>query len=467
MAAPGSVFKRCGCSEVVDGKRKQFGARCPKLRRKDGSWNPRHGRWYYQLSVPKPGGGRDRKPHGSYATEGEAQKALDAARDRVKRGVSVDDTRVGDYLARWLASKLDIARSTKRGYRIHIQTHWIPGLGHLNLADLRAAHVAEILAEVPGSDANRQRVRATLRSALGDALREGLVLVNVAGLVKLPSGKRPKALVWTDERVTRWRAADAALTAARDNGADPALIEVLETAALPPSPVMVWTPAQLGHFLDSAADDPLAPLFHLVGYRGLRRGEACGVRWVDVDLDAAHLTVAVQLVQDGWTVYESPPKSDAGERVVALDESTVAALRAQRRWQAERRLEFGPGWTDSGRVFTLQAGEQLHPAHVTSRFGTLAAAAKLPPITLHGLRHGAASVMLASGSPMKVVQETLGHSTIQLTADTYTSVFPQLAAAEAEAAAAVVPRKVATGTTVISLASHSTSTTGKKPRNRR
>jgi Phage integrase family len=97
-------------------------------------------------------------------------------------------------------------------------------------------------------------------------------------------------------------------------------------------------------------------------------------------------------------------------------------------------------WVDSGKVFTREEGSVLHPATVTDRFQTLAAAAKLPPIRLHDLRHGAASLMLAAGVPAKVVQETLGHSTITLTLDTYTSVYSEVAAEAAEAAAALVPR---------------------------
>jgi hypothetical protein len=198
----GSVYKRCGCTEIVNGRRKQLGRRCPKLRRADGSWNTRHGAWYFQLN---------KKSLGSFDTQTDAQRALDAARDRVRRGVSIHDMQTGTYLSEWLNSKQDIRRSTWRGYRIHLQTHWIPALGHLKLSELRAAHIAEVLAEVPGSDANRQRVRATLRSALGDAVRQGLVPVNAAALAKLPSGKRPKAFVWTTERLTRWRQARAEL----------------------------------------------------------------------------------------------------------------------------------------------------------------------------------------------------------------------------------------------------------------
>jgi hypothetical protein len=113
---------------------------------------------------------------------------------------------------------------------------------------------------------------------------------------------------------------------------------------------------------------------------------------------------------------------------------------------------------DSGKVFTREDGSVLHPATVTDRFQALAAAAKLPPIRLHDLRHGAASLMLAAGVPAKVVQETLGHSTITLTLDTYTSVYTEVA----EAAAALVPRG---GTSAHTPHTHPTSDTSQDPGN--
>jgi hypothetical protein len=97
----------------------------------------------------------------------------------------------------------------------------------------------------------------------------------------------------------------------------------------------------------------------------------------------------------------------------------------------------------------------------------LAEQAGLPPITLHGLRHGAASLMLAAGVDMKVVQETLGHSMLSLTADTYTSVYPTVAAKAAEAAAALVPRRSVTGPASITSVSHWASTRRRSPPNRR
>ncbi len=204
-------------------------------------------------------------------------------------------------------------------------------------------------------------------------------------------------------RVQRWEEAVERLAAT--DAYDPARA-LLETAAQPPSAVMVWTPAQLGTFLDAAEDDSLYALFHLIAHRGLRRGESCGLAWADVDLDAARLTVRQQIVQLGWDTYEDKPKSDAGDREVALDAGTVAALRAHRRRQIASRLQWGPAWVDSGKVFTREDGSVLHPATVTNRFQALAGAATLPPIRLHDLRHGAASLMLAAGVAPKVVQET-------------------------------------------------------------
>ena len=214
-------------------------------------------------------------------------------------------------------------------------------------------------------------------------------------------------------------------------------------------------PVQLGAFLDAAHGDALYAPFHLIAFRGLRRGEACGIGWADVDLDAGRLTVRRQLVQLGWAVYEDAPKSDAGDRTIALDAGTVAALRAHRRSQLADRLRWGSAWTDSGKVFTREDGSSLHPATVTERFHMLVETGGLPPIRLHDLRHGAGSLMLAAGVPAKVVQETLGHSTIGLTLDTYTSVYAEVAAEAAEATAALVPRAV--GTPVNTRLAHSPS----------
>ncbi len=128
----------------------------------------------------------------------------------------------------------------------------------------------------------------------------------------------------------------------------------------------------------------------------------------------------------------------AGERTITLDADTVRVLRAWRRHQLEAKLAAGPQWKDTGLVFTRQDGTAWHPAQATDWFARIAHAAGLPPISLHGLRHGAASMSLAAGVDVKVVSAELGHATTHFTQDTYQTVFPDVAKAAAEATAAML-----------------------------
>ncbi len=243
------------------------------------------------------------------------------------------------------------------------------------------------------------------------------MVYNAAKDIELPSGRAPKPLVWTHDRVARWQR-----TGER------------------PGPAMVWTPRQTGTFLDAVAHDRLYPLLHLAAFRGLRRGELCGLHWTEVDLEGATAQVQWQIVLLGWGTQMTQPKSEASKRQVALDAETVAVLRSHREGQDAERSRYGSAWVETGLVFTRPGGTPLHPAEVTHRFTDLIAAHGLPPIRFHDLRHGAATLALGAGVDLKVVQEMLGHSSHALTADIYTSVLPELARAAAEAAARLVPR---------------------------
>jgi integrase len=182
----------------------------------------------------------------------------------------------------------------------------------------------------------------------------------------------------------------------------------------------------------------LYALFHLVALRGLRRGEAAGLTWASLDLDAGVLTVSSQLQQLGGKMTTAVPKSEAGCRTVALDATTVAALRGHRARQQAERDAAGARWTETGYVFTTPLGKPVGPDRLTRLFRGLVGESGLPPVTLHGLRHGAATLALAAKTDLKIVQDQLGHSTITLTADTYTSVLPETARAAAEDTASLL-----------------------------
>jgi integrase len=392
--------------------------------------------------------------------------------DRVRKQIggghdpAVRPPTAGEWLEEWLAAKKKLRPGTVRSYAGHIRLYLKPHLGHIAVDRLRVTDVASVfdhieelndaitearasgdparLAAVKGQrligPATGQRIRATLRSAISTYMKQhpGVLPANVASLVELPAGIRPKALVWTGERVRAWqRDFDAALAAARAAGGRVSPVDIWISVPRP-SPVMVWTPAQTMVFLAAARRHRLHALWRLITTRGLRRGEGCGLRRPDTDLDAALTTIRWQITQLGWDPVQGAPKSDAGERTIALDADTVTDIRGWRVKQDQERETAGDAWIESGFEFTSEHGNPLHPAAVTAMFHMIAYLAGLPPIRLHDLRHGAATLLLAAGHDMKVVQETLGLSSITIAADTYTSVLPQLARRSAEDLAALI-----------------------------
>jgi len=148
-----------------------------------------------------------------------------------------------------------------------------------------------------------------------------------------------------------------------------------------------------------------------------------------------------QRIAYGSTVAVGPPKTAASRRTIALDRTTARILREHRRRQRAERAAAGPAWQESGYVFTTRDGAPLHPDYLTRRFHGLVQDSGLPPVRLYDLRHGAASLAHAAGADLKTVQEQLGHTSIVLAADTYTSVLLDLERHSTEAASKLVPRK--------------------------
>ncbi|WP_246266465.1 site-specific integrase [Nonomuraea typhae] len=396
--------------------------------------------------------------------------AVEEVRRKVRTRQDLNPTvTVSEWMGEFLRRKRRIDATTRRSYEAHIRLYFRPYLGDIRLDRLRVSDVAGMFDAIeefndvivtarasgdpeerakvryrrPVGPATMHRIRATLRHALNMAIKQDrLIDFNPAAVVELPDAVAPKALVWTDERVADWnRDLQERLTVEqrrRGAGLSRAAMINVYVATPRPSPVMVWTPAHTFAFLAHAATHRLSVLYRLIALRGLRRGEAVGLRWKDVNLNAGTAGVHWQITQLGWEPVQGKPKTEASDRTIALDADTVAALRAHRKRQAAERLAAGEAWTETGFVFTDEIGRPLHPQQVSDQFYLLAFQVGLPPVRLHDLRHGAASLMLAAGVDLKVVQETLGHVSSAFTRDTYTSVFPEVARAAAESTAALV-----------------------------
>jgi integrase len=368
---------------------------------------------------------------GGFASRSAAVVALEALSGPASAAAA--GLRTGEWLERWLASRVSLRASTSRGYAAHVRGYLVPYLGGIALAELSPADVQGMFTAIirgdaalgrPVSAATLRRIHATLRAALNAAVRAGLITSNPGRWPELPAAARPRPQVWTPALTKRWEQ------------------EGWRSA------VGVWTAEQTAQFLQLVRGHRLYALFHLVALRGLRRGEAAGLRWSDLDLDAGTVTVTGQLQQLGGQLVAGPPKSDAGRRVVALDRTTIAALRVHWACQRAERAAAGTGWAETGYVFTTRTGKPVGPDRLTRLFRRLVTESGLPPVTLHGLRHGAATLALAAGTDLKIVQDQLGHSTITLTADTYTSVLPETARAAADNTAALLfpaarPRRAA------------------------
>ncbi len=497
----GSTFRRCACRNPETGK--QYGQACPKLSNKrHGQWNirqelpPREDgtrrtfrRSGYAtkadaqtdldkvrglLSLPDANDPEGDVRIGDLLEDVGAKKEeipeYEETARKFRTGQSLTaHTTVGEWLDQWLASK-KIRKKTATGYESIIRLHLKPRIGHIRLDRLNVSHLVDMfdaiieenetiladnqarreqearakwgkrsrppaaererlaeerakLAEMkpyrrPTGAASRQRIRAALRNALNTAIAHQHITFNPASYVEMDSGKRPKPLLWTPERVKLW-----------------------QKTGQKPSPVMVWTPEQLGTFLDHAEDDRLYALFHLIAFRGLRRGEAVGQDWANLDLDAGLLTVSKEIVTAVWDPYEEDPKTEDSAATIGLDSRTVAALRAHGKRQRQDRRKWGEAWQETGKVFTQENGEWLHPEFVSDAFRRIRDASGLPPINLRDLRHCAATVMHGGGGDLHYIKETLRHSTITLTSDTYTSLLLQVDLEVAEAAADLVPRK--------------------------
>lgn len=288
------------------------------------------------------------------------------------------------HLNEWLENIIKPSRRprTYQGYKQLTRCYILPELGAIRLVDLQPGHLQKLYGQMQdkGLSANTvQRVHNVLRRSLRHALEAGLVPRNVATAAHRPTAKRRDMTVLSREQAK-------ALIAAAKGTRHAALI----TLAL---------------------------------YTGMRIGELLGLRWRDVDLDRAALSVTQQLGVDGAF---SEPKTGAGRRRINLSPAEVEQLRVQKVAQEDTKLLIGSEWQEHDLVFCTHSGRSLGYRNVVRDFKGLLQRAGLPDMRFHDLRHTAATLMLLGDVPVKVVSERLGHADIRITLDTYSHVLPTM-----------------------------------------
>jgi integrase len=306
---------------------------------------------------------------------------------------------VARFLEEWFATNSDNWRpSTQRSYRGAIDGHLAPAFGSLRIEQLSPQRIQRWLTEHKQEHGARRRIvlaHAVLRSALSEACRLQVVSINAAELVKVPKPTSRAIVPLTLEQATA--------------------------------------------FLTSAESHRLGALFSVALACGLRLGEACGLRWDDVDLESKDVRIRQQLQVVKKQLVLQELKTEKSRRTLVLPDVCIRALRTHRTRQREERLKAGPRWVDTGLVFTTyrtykegrglhrKVGAGLHPRNVSRVLAALLTAANVPHRRFHDLRHSAASLLIASGVELVEVSKLLGHSELRTTADLYTHLVKQTA----------------------------------------
>lgn len=345
-------------------------------RRSDGSW----------CGQLRTGNGKRITYYGK--TKAEVQQKLAKSRDLHAKGQLSANTSqtLSEYLQGWLSvMKPALRPKTYESYDLNVR-RLTPHIGNVRLSSLTPAHIQNCLAllQLGGlSPRSVEQVHTVLHGALGRAVQLELLNRNPSDAVSAPR---------------------------------PAQTEMKTLSA-----------EDAKHLFQVTEGERFHALWVVLATTGMRLGEAMGLRWSDIDLNAGGITVQRGLQrQKEAGLVNVEPKSRTSRRNIILSATAITALLAHRDLQRQTAEFLASHWTASDVVFTRALGGPLDPSNVNPYFNDALKRAGLPHVRIHDLRHTAASLLLSEGIHPKVVQEMLGHSSISLTLGTYSHVLPSL-----------------------------------------
>jgi integrase len=334
-------------------------------------------RWQASVSL-----GNGKRKHFLGKTAAEVRAKMIAFQKSRQDGLPVINERqtVKQFLTSWLQTTKPSRKPRSHiRYEQLIRVHVLPVIGSVPIARLAPQQLQATYAKALSgglSSTTVHQVHAVMHKALKQACAWGAVGRNVADLVDVPPVDRKE--------------------------------------------MKVLTPEQARRFLEAAKGTRFDALFVLAVTSGMRQGELLGLRWQDLDLDRAIITVrsTMQRIDGEWRFME--PKSQKSRRQIVVALVAVEALKRHRAQQNAERLQTGANWQDWGLVFANEIGRPMEVGNLTNRyFRPLLEKAGLPQIRFHDLRHTAATLMLAGNTPIKVASEMLGHSQTAFTMDRY------------------------------------------------
>lgn len=329
-----------------------------------------------------------------------AQRRLAQLLVNIEEGSYIKPKRItlGEWLGNWLNGyvRTNCSLRTLDGYQSIVRHHLIPSLGTIPLAQLQPQHIQQYYARALSGVANGKGLSArtvlhfhrVLFQALKYAVRQGLLIRNPAQLVDPPRARKPKMRTLMPEEVAR--------------------------------------------LLSVAEDIPYYPIIYTAVKTGLRQAELLGLRWRDLDLDLASLSVTQVLYKRRGICQFKEPKTAHSRRRLNLLPSLALFLREYRTERQAECLFLRKPLSEDDLVFSNINGNPMDPGTLTHKFARIAQKAGLAGIRFHDLRHTFASLMLLAGIHPKIVSEALGHSSVAFTLDVYSHVIPGLQEAAAK-----------------------------------
>jgi integrase len=349
-------------------------------RRKDG-------RWVGQYTVQTPKGPKIRYIYGK--TKAAVRIKLTKVMADRDRGLVFDtgSRTLGEYLDCWLKDSVRdaVKPSTYASYSRLTHGHLIPALGSNKLQGLTPDHVRYFRRsklEAGLSTRTVQYLLTILRKALQQAVEDGLLPRNVAQGLKVKQVRKNE--------------------------------------------IRYLLPEQAKTLLRAARDDRLEALYVLAIHTGLRQGELLGLKWEDINLETGMLSVKRTLSAAKGSPRFTAPKTTHSRRSVKLTPRAIEALNHHQLAQNEQKSRLGSLWQDNDLVFPSIKGTPLNRHNLIFRsFKPLLKKAGLPhSVRFHDLRHTAATLLISKGLDAKIVQETLGHSSVIITLDIYAHLLP-------------------------------------------
>jgi integrase len=379
----------------------------------EGSIYPHRNGFAAYVWVTTPAGKRTRKYVYGPDRETCHGKWIALQREAQRRPVVTSSPTVGDFLGDWMRDVIEPNRAplTAATYESLVRLYLVPGLGTKRLDRLSVREVQTWLNGLrtacqccaQGKDARRPEsrrrccaigkccrqvpsartirdLRTVLRSALSTAQQDELVTKNAAALVKVPSGRARKPKAWTSDE------ARAFLESARAEG------------------------------------DPLYALYVVILVLGLRKGEALGLAWEDVDLDGGQVAIRWQVQRVRRELLRRETKTEASDAPLPLPALCVTALRLRADRQTADREKAGAAWQDTGLVFTGRLGMPVDPRTVNRVFTARCRKAGVRKITVHDARRTCGTLLADLDVHPRVAMEILRHADFAVTMEIYTQV---------------------------------------------